>query len=163
MGSHPEQRAFFHFTSQLVNFRRGQPVLQRRKYFQGRHIRGADVKDVSWLEPSGREMTDVARNVPFVRALGMLLAGCALDEVDERGRHVVGDTLLILLNAHHDTIPFRLPKFNGGGKIRLRVIDTMCAIVEPLRYAFGTGYSLVGRSMAVFRLVDEARRRAGEQ
>ena len=58
----------------------------RRKYFQGRAIRGADVKDIYWLDPSGREMTDEAWNAPSVRSLGVLMVGDALDEVDERGR-----------------------------------------------------------------------------
>ncbi len=75
-------------------------------------------------------MTDKAWNAPFVRAIGMLLAGNALDEVDEHGRHLSGDMLLILLNAHHDTTPFALPTFNGKGKAWLRVIDTMQSAVE---------------------------------
>ena len=31
-------------------------------------------------------MTDEAWNAPFVRSLGVLMVGNALDEVDERGR-----------------------------------------------------------------------------
>ncbi len=62
----------------------------------------AAVKDVAWLAPDGREMTDEAWNADFVRCLGMLLNGDAIEEVDERGELIVGDTLLILLNAHSD-------------------------------------------------------------
>ena len=50
-----------------------QPALRRRRYFQGRGIRG--VKDVAWLTPDGHEMTDGAWNADFVRSLGMLLPG----------------------------------------------------------------------------------------
>ena len=46
------------------------------------------------------------------RSLGVLMVGDALDEVDERGRPVRGDTLLILLNAHHDEVPFALPSIS---------------------------------------------------
>src|SRR6266853_1283774 len=81
----------------LVLFRRGQPGLRRRRYFQGRGIRGGGVKDVAWLAPDGREMNDEAWNADFVRSLGMLLAGDAIEEMDERGRPVTGDTLLVLL------------------------------------------------------------------
>ena len=42
--------------------------LRRRKYFQGRNIRGGDVKDVAWLAPDGREMDDAAWNAGFVRS-----------------------------------------------------------------------------------------------
>lgn len=81
----PTQQEFLDFTRRLVHFRRRQPVLTRRTYFQGRSIRGASVKDIYWLDPSGREMTDEAWNAPFVRSLGVLMVGDAIDEVDERG------------------------------------------------------------------------------
>ena len=74
-------------------------MLQRRKFFQGRRIRGADVKDISWLDPSGGEMTDEAWSTPDVKCLGVRLAGDVIDDVDERGEPIVGDTLLLLLNA----------------------------------------------------------------
>ncbi|HXH06259.1 MAG TPA: glycogen debranching protein GlgX, partial [Vicinamibacterales bacterium] len=63
-----ERRAFLEFTRRLVWFRRSQPVLRRRRFFQGRAIRG--VKDIVWLDPSGREMTDEAWNAPDARSLG---------------------------------------------------------------------------------------------
>ena len=77
-------------------------MLRRRKFFQGRRIRGADVKDIAWLDPTGREMTDETWNSPDVRCLGVRLNGDAIDEVDERGERIVGDTLLLLLNAGDD-------------------------------------------------------------
>jgi glycogen operon protein len=86
----PSQREFLEFTQRLVHLRRQQPVLTRRKYFQGRSIRGAGVKDIYWLDPSGREMTDEAWTAPFVRSLGVLMVGDAIDDVDERGRRVTG-------------------------------------------------------------------------
>ena len=60
-------------------------MLRRRKFFQGRRIRGADVQDIAWLDASGREMTDEVWNSPDVRCLGVRLNGDAIDELDERG------------------------------------------------------------------------------
>jgi glycogen operon protein len=105
-----EQKALFDFTRQLVHLRLTQPVLRRRKYFQGRSIRGGDVKDVAWLAPDGREMTDETWNADSVRSIGMLLPGTAIEETNEHGEPVTGDTLLILLNAHSDKVPFTLPE-----------------------------------------------------
>ena len=102
------------FVKLVIKFRSEQPVLCRRQFFQGRPIRGSDVKDISWLEPSGKEMTDEAWNASFVRCLGVLLAGDQIDESDARGQRVVGDTLLMLLNAHHESISFTLPAHGGG-------------------------------------------------
>ena len=153
------EQQFLAFTRRLVRFRRSQPVLMRRKYFQGRPIRGADVKDIYWLDASGREMTDDAWNAPTVRSLGVLMVGDALDDIDERGRPVRGDTLLILLNAHPEETPFTLPSI-GPRTAWLRVIDTIAARVEECRYPGGATYPLQGRTLALFVLNMERRERA---
>jgi glycogen operon protein len=153
-----EQRDFLEFTRRMVRFRLQQPVLTRRKYFQGRPIRGADVKDIYWLDPTGREMTDDAWNAPSVRSLGVLMVGNALDEVDERGRQVTGDTLLILLNAHPDDVPFALPLV-GDDKSWIRVLDTVEPLIEDRRFAGGTKYPLQGRALVLFMLNGERRLR----
>jgi glycogen operon protein len=131
----------------------------RRKYFQGRPIRGVDVKDIYWLDSSGREMTDDAWNASTVRSLGVLMVGDALDEIDERGRPVRGDTLLILLNAHPEETPFTVPSI-GPRTTWVRVIDTMAARVEECRYPGGSTYPLQGRTLALFVLSLERRERA---
>ena len=158
----PAQQDFLDFTRRLVHFRREQPVLTRRKYFEGRSIRGAGVKDIYWLDPSGREMTDDAWNAPFIRSLGVLMVGDALDEVNEYGRRVTGDTLLILLNAHHEEVPFWLPKVDPG-KWWFRVLDTIEAQAPEKRFNGGSRYPLQGRTLALFTLSSDRRgRRASD-
>ena len=88
---------------------RTHPVFQRRNFFKGRPIRGKDIKDISWLDPSGEEMGDEAWDAGFVRCLGMRLAGDAIGETDERGEPIVCETVLVLFNAHWEPIPFTLP------------------------------------------------------
>jgi isoamylase len=153
-----EQLEFLEFTRRMVHFRRKQPVLARRKYFQGRPIRGADVKDIYWLDPTGREMTDEAWNAAFVRSLGVLMVGNALDEVDERGSQVTGDTLLILLNAHHEEVPFALPLVADDKSWR-RVVDTADGRTEERRFSGGTKYPLHGRTLSLFVLNGDRRQR----
>ena len=53
----------------------------------------------------------------------MRLAGDLIGDVDERGEPIVDDTALILLNAHHEPIPFTLPQ-TLGGQVWERVLDT---------------------------------------
>ena len=48
-------------------------------------------------------------HLPFARCFGMLMVGRRLAERDERGAPIEDDDLLLLLNAHHDAIDFRLP------------------------------------------------------
>jgi NAD(P)-dependent dehydrogenase (short-subunit alcohol dehydrogenase family) len=54
----PEKQAFLDFARRVVKIRREQPVLQRRRFFHGRAIRGTAIRDILWLNPAGREMTD---------------------------------------------------------------------------------------------------------
>jgi isoamylase len=156
-----EQQQFLAFTRRLLRFRRSQPVLQRRKYFHGRSIRGAEAKDIYWLDPTGREMTDEAWSAPFVRSLGVLMVGNVLDEVDERGRQIRGDTLLILLNAHHDEVPFALPAASEG-TVWLRMLDTIAPRVDEQAFEGGATYQLQGRTLAVFVLTTQQRRRQSD-
>jgi glycogen operon protein len=156
-----EQQQFLAFTRRLVRFRRSQPVLQRRKYFHGRAIRGAEAKDIYWLDSTGREMTDAAWNAPSVHSLGMLMVGNVLDEVDERGRQVRGDTLFILLNSHHEQVEFALPA-TSEGTTWLRLFDTIAPRVDEQPCAGGEAYPLQGRTLAVFVLTTQGRRRASD-
>jgi isoamylase len=157
-----EQQQFLAFTRRLLRFRRAQPVLQRRKYFHGRSIRGAEAKDIYWLDATGHEMTDQAWNAPFVRSLGVLMVGNVLDEVDERGRQARGDTLLILLNAHHEEVKFALPAASEG-TVWTRMFDTIAPRVDEHPYPGSATYPLQGRTLAVFVLTNQPRRRASDE
>jgi isoamylase len=151
-------RTMLQFTSKLVHFRLSEPTLRRRRYFQGRSIRGDEVKDVAWLAPDGREMDDAAWNAGFVKSLGMLLSGNAIEEVDERGEAIFGDTLLVLLNAHTDKVPFTLPAVDPDLQWQ-RVFDTFDPHGPYRAFKAGGRYPLQGRSVACFRLMTPARER----
>ena len=68
-------------------------------------------------------MTDEDWNRGYVKCLGVRLAGDLIGDVDERGEPIVDDTALILLNAHHEPIPFTLPQ-TLGGQVWECVLDT---------------------------------------
>ncbi len=147
-----DQKKLLEFTQHLTKLRREQPILQRRRFFQGRLLRGKDVKDLSFLEPSGQEMTDEAWNTGYIRCLGMWLAGDISDEVNDQGERVVGDTLLLLLNAHHDPILFTLPE-PPMDKRWERLVDTAEEDTEQQVLRRGIRYDLKGRSAALLRMV----------
>jgi len=147
----PERRDFLDFTRRLIRIWKDHPVLRRRKFFQGRRIRGADVLDIAWLDPSGREMTDQTWSAPEVRCLGVRLNGDAIDEVDERGARIVGDTLLLMLNAGEQPIAFTLPTTAPEERWET-LIDTADPWAPPRRLRAGGRYELLPRSMAVLKL-----------
>jgi glycogen operon protein len=146
-----ERRDFLDFTRRVIRIWKDHPVLRRRKFFQGRRIRGADVLDIAWLDPSGREMTDETWSSPDVRCLGVRLNGDAIDEVDERGGRIVGDTLLLLLNAGDQAIAFTLPVMRPEERWET-LIDTSDPWAPSRRLRPGGRYELLPRSMAVLKL-----------
>jgi len=86
----------------------------------------------------------------------MRLAGDLIGDVDERGVPIVGPTLLLLLNAHHEAVPFTLPATKPEHHWE-RLLDTALAGNEPLILQGGEAYPLQVRSLAVLitRLPEE--------
>lgn len=149
-----EEKQFLEFVKRLVAIRKSQPVFLRRNFFQGRPIRGTGIKDIAWLGPDGSEMADEDWENPSACSLGVFLGGEALNEIDEMGRSIRGETLLLLFNSSIETVPFVLPSHNQGGYWKL-MLDTTTEGPVPERRGFresGTAYPLRDRSVALFRL-----------
>jgi isoamylase len=142
------QQEFLEFTKKILFIRMTQPVFQRRKFFIGRAIRGSKVKDISFLTPSGDEMSDGDWNAGFVKCLGIRLAGDLINDETERGDPIVGETLLVLLNGHWEPIPFKLPP-TLRGYIWERLTDTADTGPESRSFEAGAQYPLQERSLVV--------------
>jgi glycogen operon protein len=147
----PEQRDFCDFTRRLIRIWTENPVLRRRKFFQGRPVRGAEVLDIAWLDTSGHEMTDEIWHSPDVRTLAVRLNGDAIDEVDERGERIVGDTLLLMLNAGAEMASFVLPALTADQRWET-LLDSADPWSPSRRLRGSDRYELQARSMAVLRL-----------
>jgi glycogen operon protein len=78
------------------------------------------------------------------------LAGDLIGDVDERGEVIRGDTLLLLLNAHHEPIPFRLPQTLPEHRWEL-LFDTADLQAPVALYDGGQVYPLHDRSLSVLR------------
>jgi isoamylase len=145
-----EQQEFLEFCCQLTRLTQSQPVLNRRNFFQGRRIRGAGVKDIAWLDSDGREVADSAWN-SGLKALGMRLNGESIDDVDERGAPIQGDTLLVLLNVQPDLVRFQLPRHKPSERWK-PIIDTSKSQVAETLMRQGEAYELHGQSLVVLSL-----------
>ncbi|MGH7843785.1 MAG: glycogen debranching protein GlgX, partial [Candidatus Binatia bacterium] len=145
-----EERAFLEFVQNVIRIRRTQPVFQRRKFFQGRAIFGADVADITWFEPSGKPMGEEGWNAGYNQCFGFALAGDLIGDVDERGQPVIGDSILILMNAYHEGLQFKLPARYEGQQWE-RLVDTASPREELSARPGGEPYELKGRSMVVLR------------
>ncbi len=104
------KESLLRFTTKLIALRKKHPNLRRRKFYQGRAIRGSAERDILWLRPDGQEMTDEEWNSGWVRCIGMRLNGHTIGDVDESGHAIQDQTFLLLLNPHHEHIDFQLPE-----------------------------------------------------
>ncbi len=109
-------RNMLDFTRRVFAQRHRNAVLRRRHFFVGTTADGTnDLKDLTWLRADGEEMQEGDWANAQNHALGMLVDGEATDDIDERGRPVLGDTLLLFVNGGDDAVTFTLPSLNGGG------------------------------------------------
>ena len=103
-----EARGLLEFTRMVIAHRFRHPLFRRLTYFRGRAVHEDSEKDITWLHPEGPEMDDEEWAQGHARCLGAHLSGRGLSERDEHGVPVEDDDLMLLLNAHHETIDFRL-------------------------------------------------------
>jgi isoamylase len=111
----PEDRRLMEFTAQAIERFRSNPVLRRRNFFTGTAHPRARTKDLAWIRPDGKEMTMEDWADQANQVLGMLIRGQASDDVDDRGRPIFGETMLLLVNGGGRSRYFALPKTAGVG------------------------------------------------
>jgi isoamylase len=144
------QQALLRFTRRLSQLRNAHPLFRRRTFFRGMELHDGGAKDIEWLNPDGLEMSQEQWDESFARCLGVCLAGKGLAELDERGQPIEDQDVVLLFNAHHEVIPFKLPR---GPEFEWRpVVDTAQADGIPndrQSIAGGAPYPLQGRSLVL--------------
>jgi len=148
-----EERDLAEFTQRLILLRTALPMLSRGRFVTGAWDEELGIKDVTWLTPSGTEMTPDSWNDGGSRSLAVLLDGRAqVSGVHRRG----GDaTLLLYFNAYHDMVEFTFPE-TPGGLAWTRLLDTNLPDSQEIAsFRFGESYAVTGRSMLMFVLKPE--------
>ena len=101
------------FTQALISLRQRYDAFRRRAYLTGAPMAGSGLKDVYWLAPEGREMTNEDWGNGMRRTLGMQLGNDAADR----------QRFLVLLSSDPEPVEFRLPDdFPNGDWVQ--VFDT---------------------------------------
>ncbi len=95
------------FTSRLTEFRANHPVFRRRRFFDGLGS-GEEISDIAWFSPAGEHMGHDDWS-GHARSITVFVNGEAITEPDMRGEPVLDDSFLLLFNADHDDVKFRLP------------------------------------------------------
>jgi isoamylase len=156
--------ALLAFTAELIALRQRHPVFRRRRWFLGRPIHGAGVKDIGWLKPDGGEMSEADWRESLAKALGVFLNGGGIQTLDARGEPVLDASFYIAFNAFEQALPFRLPDGADWGRRGQRwttVLDTESGEAHAdgggEEVAPGEEVRIGGRSLRVFMRLDSAR------
>jgi isoamylase len=145
------------FTAEVAALRAAHPVFRRRRYFQGRAIRGSNIEDIAWLRPDGQPMTDEDWGAGYARSLAVFLNGQGIPERDMMGQRVVDDSFLLLFNAGHRPTTFTLPDDSYGGAWQT-VVDTNDPLLANARRRYPrplTKLRLSPRSVVVLQCLTQ--------
>jgi glycogen operon protein len=143
------------FVSRLVRLRAEHPVFRRRRFFNGRPVRGSAIEDLAWFTPAGEEMEQDDWDSAYAKSVTVFLNGDGIREPDVRGERVVDDSFFLLFNGHHEPIEFTLPDLGVGERWQV-AIDTaapMLGDVEPQTAKSGEPVQVDARSVQVLRKV----------
>lgn len=147
----PDQRELLEFTASLIELRTNHPVLRRRRFFNGStsHTEGRpDLPDLAWLDLTGEPMDSESWNTWYAKSLAVFVNGEAIEEPDDRGRSIVDDSFLLLINADGSDLEFALPDSSYGVSWRV-VLSTDPAATHPESYDAETAVPVVARSITV--------------
>ncbi len=144
---------FLDWTSRLVAFRSAHPVFRRRRWFQGRRIRG--IEDMAWFRPDGDEMSDDDWETGYARSVGVFVNGESIQTTDPFGGRIIDDTFLVIFNASGQDLDWVLPGPRWGARwiVDLDTEDPGVGATDrpSLGVEAGGNLAVVNRSLLVLR------------
>ncbi|WP_310589739.1 hypothetical protein [Dyadobacter psychrotolerans] len=140
------------FTKGIIRFCKQHPTFRRRRWFQGRPIKGSSVHDIMWFLPEGTQMSDENWEHGFAKSLGVYLDGKGIKDVDYNSDRLVDDSFYIIFNAHFEPLDYILPVGNSAQTWR-KTIDTSIGFVGLDWHEFkpGDAIQVQSRSLMVMQ------------
>jgi glycogen operon protein len=149
-GMTPEGKALTEFVRNLTALRHALPVLRRGRFLTGEYNDELEVRDVIWLSPAATELTPEQWGDANMRCFGLVIDGRA--QASGIRLPASDATLLLVVNAHHDVVDFKLPEIPGSDQWSC-LIDTNAPVREELpEFESGDTYQITGRSLLLFAL-----------
>lgn len=136
------KKEFLEFVTRVIRLRKDEAVIFRTSFFEGVPVSGTGLKDITWLAPSGREMTESEWADKELRCLGALMAG--------------QDQLLILANSANDAVLFHLPPAARKASWHC-ALNTARPAADSMTLEHSSQFELAGHSLAVFRMTERLR------
>ncbi|HKW93440.1 MAG TPA: glycogen debranching protein GlgX [Methylomirabilota bacterium] len=138
-------RALTDFVRRLTFLRHAFPILRRGRFLAGQWNEELQIKDVTWINADGAEMTQDQWKHPAMRCFGMLLDGRA--QVSGIRRPGSDATLLLITNAYHDVVNFTLPALVGGSRWVALLDTNQPHRAEAPGFDVGAVYEMTARSL----------------
>ncbi len=127
-------------TKTALRLRREHPALRQRHHFVGRPTIEGGAKDLLWLHPDGREMSERDWYDSGLHALGMFVSGDPLRSPGPRGEQQHDKSFLLWLNAQGTDCKLQPPGQHLGGSRRGRAHHRPAAPGgQPDRVRLGAG------------------------
>ncbi|HEX6502069.1 MAG TPA: glycogen debranching protein GlgX [Terriglobales bacterium] len=148
----PEDERLREFVRYLIKLRRQHRVFSRPRFFRGEAVSEAGLKDISWFTPEGREATIADWNNPAMHCIGYVLGGAAGEFYTPGGQRDIDASFLVMLNAWHEELPFRVPELPVAMEWEPLVdtaLPTGCG-ADGRTFSAGEVFSLKARSFALF-------------
>jgi isoamylase len=150
--------ALLDFMKRLISLRKQYPILRRSRFLSGEWNEELGLKDATWISPSGTEITNKDWANPISRCFGVILDGRApVSGIRRKGSDV---TLLLIANAHHEAVKFKMPSSTGGHYWE-RLFDTGLPVPDAgspnATQKCGSIREAAARSLSLFKLLNESR------
>ncbi len=143
-------KSLIEFVKTLTGLRHKYPIFRRNLFLTGKYVEDLGVKDVTWINGNGLEMTDEQWGNCDLCCFGMLLDGRApTTGIKQRGHEA---TMLMVINAFHDALPFTFPESPGGDGWKVLIDTNLSEDLEPKVFQIGETYKVNNRSMLLFVL-----------
>jgi isoamylase len=146
-------RELLRFVQKLTRLRHKYGILRRNRFLTGVEDTDLDVRDITWINANGQQMSDSEWSDAKMLCFGMMIDGRAqATGIRQRGSDT---SVLIVLNAYHDMVQFTLPKNAEATGWKLLFDTNIPDAEKPERFTFGTTYDVTCRSLIAFELVTD--------
>jgi glycogen operon protein len=146
------------WTKRLVKLQNAHPVFRRRRWFQGRQIRG--IEDMAWFRPDGDEMSDENWDSGHAKSVGVFMNGAGIRSTDQYGSRILDDTFMVLFNASELDLEWRTPTARWGARwvVVLDSADPVAGSADASSRYVDAGGTLpvTSRSLVLLRQTDAA-------
>ena len=146
--------ALVEFVRQLTALRHRHRILRRNVFLNGQYVEDLKVRDVTWINVSGRQMSEEDWNSPSLRCFGVLLDGRAPSSGIRRPGHDA--TILIAINGDADQAGCCFPECHRSAGWRMVINTSESELLNPDAFRPGEVCPIAGRSVAVFLLERQA-------